>query len=43
MIVHIVKRCAFGAALDALAFPTLRAAAQTPSPPPTSPTVACQP
>jgi hypothetical protein len=43
MILHTVKRCALGAASDALAPPTLPAAAQAPALPPTSPTVACPP
>ena len=41
MSLHIVQRCALGAALMALADPALSAAARTPALPPISPTVAC--
>jgi hypothetical protein len=41
MSLHIVKRCAPGAAPMAVAFPALPAAAQTPALPRTRLTVAC--
>ena len=41
MILHNLRRSAFGAALLALSFPALPAAAQTPALAPTSPTVDC--
>ena len=41
MILHTLRRSAFGAALLALSFPALPAAAQTPRLAPTSPTVDC--